>query len=218
MKFTPGEYHRTQLRSLHRFGLWFGAIRQQAITRSNVDIWGHYEFDKNNSSTDIIVVCKAITLEESSLASKPFWYQMMWEMHFTELIHKDRAPLFTHGFASLSSRHMGPLLLAWFDFNPSMDKCMPSKVWDEITYPFPNFNSYAVEVGKWISNFILNSIMDVLLIQAKKGPLLVMRHHPQCQDLDTCRFLAANCFQVPMQMPGVGSDWAGSLGMISQQF
>ena len=31
---------------------------------------------------------------------------------------------------------------------------MPSKVWDEITYPFPNFNSYVVEVKEWLSNFI----------------------------------------------------------------
>ena len=37
---------------------------------------------------------------------------------------------------------MGPLLLTWFDFNPSMiSHHMPSEVWDEITYPFLNFNS-----------------------------------------------------------------------------
>ena len=28
------------------------------------------------------------------------------------------------------------------------------KVWDEITYPFPNFNGGTVEVWEWISNFI----------------------------------------------------------------
>ena len=28
------------------------------------------------------------------------------------------------------------------------------KVWDEITYPFPNFNSAAVEVWEWTSSFI----------------------------------------------------------------
>ena len=28
------------------------------------------------------------------------------------------------------------------------------KVWDEITYPFPNFNGVTVEVWEWISNFI----------------------------------------------------------------
>ena len=29
---------------------------------------------------------------------------------------------------------------------------MSSKVWDEITYPFPNFNGCTVEVWEWISN------------------------------------------------------------------
>ena len=38
---------------------------------------------------------------------------------------------------------------------------MPSKVWDEITYPFPNFNGAAVEVWEWISNFIPHFIMVV---------------------------------------------------------
>ena len=31
---------------------------------------------------------------------------------------------------------------------------MPSKAWDEITYPFLNFNGCTVEVQEWISNFI----------------------------------------------------------------
>ena len=28
------------------------------------------------------------------------------------------------------------------------------KLWDEITYPFPNFNGCPVEVYEWISNLI----------------------------------------------------------------
>ena len=39
---------------------------------------------------------------------------------------------------------------------------MPSKVWDEITYPFPNFNRSTIEVFEWISNFIPHFIMDVI--------------------------------------------------------
>ena len=39
---------------------------------------------------------------------------------------------------------------------------MPSKVWDEITYPFPNFNSCVTELGNEISNFIPHFIMDVI--------------------------------------------------------
>ena len=39
---------------------------------------------------------------------------------------------------------------------------MPSKVCDEITHPFPNFNGTAIEVWEWISNFITHYIMDVI--------------------------------------------------------
>ena len=36
------------------------------------------------------------------------------------------------------------------------------KVLDEITYPFSNFNGKAVEVGEWISNFILRFARHVI--------------------------------------------------------
>ena len=39
------------------------------------------------------------------------------------------------------------------------------KVWDEITYPFLNFNSAAVEVWEWKRNFIPHFIMDVITYQ-----------------------------------------------------
>ena len=39
---------------------------------------------------------------------------------------------------------------------------MHSKVWDEITYPFPNLNGAAIEVWEWVSNFIRHYIMDVI--------------------------------------------------------
>ena len=41
-------------------------------------------------------------------------------------------------------------------------KSMPSKVWDDITYPFPNFNGSTVEVLEWISNFTPHIMMDVI--------------------------------------------------------
>ena len=39
---------------------------------------------------------------------------------------------------------------------------MPSKAWDEITYPFLNFNYCTVDVCEWISNFIPQFIMHVI--------------------------------------------------------
>ena len=39
---------------------------------------------------------------------------------------------------------------------------MLNKVWNDITYPFPDFNGATVEVWEWISNFISHFIMDVI--------------------------------------------------------
>ena len=39
---------------------------------------------------------------------------------------------------------------------------MPNEVQDEITYPFPLYNGYTVEVSEWISDFISHFIMDVI--------------------------------------------------------
>ena len=38
----------------------------------------------------------------------------------------------------VTERYQWPLLLTWFNFNPSMNDT-PSKVWDEITYPCKEF-------------------------------------------------------------------------------
>ena len=37
------------------------------------------------------------------------------------------------------------------------------KVWDEITHPFPNFNSKAVEVCEWMSYFIPHFTVPVII-------------------------------------------------------
>ena len=39
---------------------------------------------------------------------------------------------------------------------------MCSKVWDEITYPFPNFNGTTIEVWEWISNSIPHFMIYVI--------------------------------------------------------
>ena len=48
------------------------------------------------------------------------------------------------------------LILAW------RSNHMSSKVWDEITYPFHNFDGCTVELWEWMRNFIPHIIMDVI--------------------------------------------------------
>ena len=60
---------------------------------------------------------------------------------------------------------LGSLLLTWITLIPAwLSKCTNNKVWDEITYPFPNLNGTAVEVSEWISNTILHPMGMWLLI------------------------------------------------------
>ena len=65
-------------------------------------------------------------------------------------------------------------------FSTWISNHMPSKVWDEITYPFSNFNVATVEVWELITNYAPQFIMDVLtyptgikLNPHLKGPLVV---------------------------------------------
>ena len=44
--------------------------------------------------------------------------------------------------------------LTWFNIQKWISNCTYHKVCDEITYPFTNFSSAAIEVWEWISNFI----------------------------------------------------------------
>ena len=43
-----------------------------------------------------------------------------------------------------------------------MNNHIPSKVWDNVAYPFPNFNGFTIEVWEWINNFLPHFIMDVI--------------------------------------------------------
>ena len=58
----------------------------------------------------------------------------------------------------------GSFLPTLINFNPSMDtnNHMPCKVWDEITYPLPNFKGNTAEIWEWISNFTPHCILDVI--------------------------------------------------------
>ena len=41
----------------------------------------------------------------------------------------------------------GPLLLTWLNFDPSNQRSNRQSMWNEITYPFPNFNGATVDVS-----------------------------------------------------------------------
>ena len=59
--------------------------------------------------------------------------------------------------------HNSDCRLTYINLIPAwLSNHIPSKVWDEITYPFPNFNGGTIEVWEWISDFIPHSIMDVI--------------------------------------------------------
>ena len=51
--------------------------------------------------------------------------------------------LYKHGWG-INKRYMTSWISNYIHF----------KAWDEITYPFPNFNGCTIEVWEWISNFI----------------------------------------------------------------
>ena len=54
----------------------------------------------------------------------------------------------------INDYYQGALLLVWITSH------MPCKMWDEITYPFLNFNT--VEVWEWISNFFSHFVIDLI--------------------------------------------------------
>ena len=49
------------------------------------------------------------------------------------------------------------LIWAWINNH------IPSNMWDEITFPFPNCNGCTFEVWEWISNFIPHFIMGAIV-------------------------------------------------------
>ena len=58
---------------------------------------------------------------------------------------------------------MGHMLLKCFDLIPAwLYNHMPGKIWDGITYLFPNFNGSTVEIWEWISNCTAHIIMDMI--------------------------------------------------------
>ena len=65
-------------------------------------------------------------------------------------------------------RLISTLLQTWFNFNLSLDKLSRAQlVWNEITYPFINFNVTIGEVLEWISNLIPHFIIVPSMLGSK---------------------------------------------------
>ena len=74
--------------------------------------------------------------------------ESMAVFHFTYVWWWDRAQITQMNWSSGEATFTNKFIL-----NP-ISNYMHSKVWDEITYQFPNFNSCTIEVWEWISNSI----------------------------------------------------------------
>ena len=79
-------------------------------------------------------------------------FQRTTKIHTIDMKINSISPYFTFITITVHQRHAA----LW------ISNRTPSKVWDEITYPFPNFNGATVEVWGWIGNFIPPFIMDVI--------------------------------------------------------
>ena len=85
---------------------------------------------------------------------------LSWATRFTG---KDQPYFHAAQVVSLYCIYMGPTLLTWINFNPSTDEQLHI-LYDEITYPFPNFNGCTVEV--WVIQS--DALLDMwLLIHAR---------------------------------------------------
>ena len=80
-------------------------------------------------------------------------------------------------------------------------------MWDEITYPFPNFNRATVEIWGWISNFIAQFMMGV--ITSPCGPILQSW---------SCKWLQAWGKRSPMTSVAsqISTSQTDNIGVVSQ--
>ena len=122
------------------------------------------------------------------------------------------------GISTADCRPVGPLLLTWFNSNLSMDKKLHYyEMWDEITYPFSNFNSCTAEICKWITNFIHVACDNLPILGFKlthvnnRGPW-VIKAGTICEWLSIeCQ---AKCYWGHWRIDsshGIAPSWCGSI-------
>ena len=118
------------------------------------ELWGVYceDLGKNwpryNGTALVFFFRKSALLDHDSIMTWCPLYRILFEVLPGLGVLSDTWSLFyQHGLT---------LIPAW------ISNRMPSKLWEEITHPFPNFNVFTANVWEWIRNFILHFIMDVI--------------------------------------------------------
>ena len=89
-------------------------------------------------------------------------YFQITTKHFRNLLVPDNHKVYQ--YISLSIDFRGPLYQHGLTLIPAwISTHMPSEVWDEMTYPFPDLNGCTVEVWEMIIHFIPYFMMDVII-------------------------------------------------------
>ena len=80
---------------------------------------------------------------------------MHWSNIFLALTHRNINKQHGYTHSSCDTSFLGPIYQHGLLLIPGWrSNYIHYKMWDEIAYPFPNFNCAAVEVWEWISKFI----------------------------------------------------------------
>ena len=113
-----------------------------------------------NLITSIIIIQTWYRHEHINPWSKRYWwidnlpvspnYSLFHGCNMLQILHM------SYNMFMLPCYHSLTLISAWISNH------MSYTVWDEITYPFPNFNGVTVGVWEWMSNFIPHFIMGVI--------------------------------------------------------
>ena len=86
---------------------------------------------------------------------------------------------------TFSTEQLRSLSVTWFELITALiSKYINYKVWNEITYQFPNFNGCTVEVWEWIINFIQHFIGHVVTYPCWEV-INVSTRGPWCDGFDT---------------------------------
>ena len=89
-----------------------------------------------------------ITLYPNLRKRQAAWESHAWSQSFLVWMHHGCTNWKAQDFCDPFYYHVLTVIPAW------ISNCIHYKVWDEITYPFSNFNGATVEVWEWISNSI----------------------------------------------------------------